>query len=97
MNYGRAIKIVRATKNFSQQELAEKTKLDKSYISLIESEKRQPSKQAISKFALALDVPEDLISLLAAEKKDLRNIEDEEAHKIGKQLIHVLLSSELNS
>lgn len=57
--YGRAIRIMRAARDMTQNELALGAVLDPSYISQIEGEKRKPGMKALDRIAEALgtDVP----------------------------------------
>ena len=58
------LKEIRLEQNLSHEKLAEKTKLHRSTISLIESRKRQPTLLTCFKIAEALDV--DLADLIKA-------------------------------
>lgn len=51
------IKRIRVEKNLSQEKLAEECDLHRTYISLIEREKRNVSIDTIERIAEALDVP----------------------------------------
>jgi transcriptional regulator with XRE-family HTH domain len=93
MDYGRAIRILRAAKNLSQKDLAELAGVDASYISLIERGSRQPSLQKVDALARALKVPGPLVSLLAAEKDDLAGIDPTTAGALGAQLLDVLIAA----
>lgn len=92
MNYAKAIRIARSAKNLSQQELANKVGLDASYISLIEKERRVPTVKTLKKISDALEVPFHLLTLLASDKDDLKNVSKTDAEKIGKELLHTLIS-----
>lgn len=94
MNYGKAIKTIRAAKNLEQKELARRAKLNASYISLLESNQREPSARALQALASALRVPIYLITLLASEKTDLHGISEKEAGDLGKQLLTVILEND---
>lgn len=74
-----------------QKELAVAAGLDPSHISLIEKGTRKPSVRAISKLCRALQIPEPLFGMLAAESADLRGIEEEEFQKIGVYLARFLV------
>jgi len=50
------LKFLREEKNFSQEELAFKSGLDRTYISRLEKEKRNPSLKSLCKIASALDI-----------------------------------------
>lgn len=94
MNYGKAIRIVRSAKNISQTDLAELTNFDPSYISLIESNKREPSLRALGEISKKLSVPFHLLTLLASEEKELKHLPENKAEEIGKELLKVLISSQ---
>jgi len=90
MNYGKALRIVRAVAGLEQRQLAKRAGLDSSHISLIESGARKPSVGAIAKVCHAVRIPEPLFSMLAAESGDLRGMEDEEFGEIGTYLAKFL-------
>jgi transcriptional regulator with XRE-family HTH domain len=71
MDYGKAIRIGRALAGLQQKELAELAGVNPSHISLIEFGKRKPSLDTIEKLAKALQIPDHLLTLLAAEPEDL--------------------------
>lgn len=91
MNYARAIKAIRASRQMEQRDLADGAKLDPSYISLIESSRRSPSAAALESIASALDVPLYLLILLASDEQDLRGLSSDEAGELGRNLLDVLL------
>ncbi len=91
MNYGKAIRTIRAAKNLDQKELARRSKLNASYISLLEANRRVPSAASLQALAKALMVPIYLITLLASERRDLHGISEAEAGKLGSQLLAVIL------
>jgi transcriptional regulator with XRE-family HTH domain len=94
MNYGKAIRTVRAAKNLEQKELAQLAKLNASYISLLESNRRSPSAAALDSLARALRVPIYLLSLLASEKQDLHGISEDEASKLGAHLLQAIVEDQ---
>lgn len=94
MNYGKAIRTIRSAKNLEQKELAHLAKLNPSYISLIESNRRAPSASALEALAKALHVPLYLLMLLASEVEDLHGIAETEANKLGKQLLDLVLTTD---
>lgn len=93
MNYGKAIKTIRAAKNLEQKELARLADLNPSYISLIEANRRAPSPAALEALANALRVPLYLLMLLASDKDDLHGISPAEATLLGRQLLDVVLQA----
>jgi transcriptional regulator with XRE-family HTH domain len=95
MNYGKAIKTIRAAKNLEQKELARLAELNASYISLIESNQRAPSPAALEALAKALHVPLYLLTLLASDKEDLHGISQTEATLLARQLLDVVLQAQM--
>lgn len=91
MNYGKAIRTIRASKGINQKEFSKELELDPSYISRIEQNTRTPSTDLLELIAKKLDIPFYLLILLASEKNDLKKIESKEAEKIGRNLLQILL------
>lgn len=59
------LKSLRKAKNLSQEKLAELSGLDRTYISLLERNLRQPTLQTIFKISVALDVrPSEFIKII---------------------------------
>jgi len=54
--FANKLKNLRESKGFSQEELAFKSRLDRTYISRIEREKRNPSLKSLYKIAIALNI-----------------------------------------
>ena len=94
MNYGKALRIARAIAGVEQKQLASLAGLNPSHISLIEKGSRKPSLRAIAKLCRALEIPEPLFNMLAAETADLRGVEEQEFERIGVYLAKFLIRSE---
>ena len=92
MEYGKGIRIARAIAGIPQKQLAKLSGLDASHISLIEKGKRQPSLDALEKLSKALNVPQDLLILLAAEPIDLKSRAPGEIHRVAEFLASLLLN-----
>ena len=90
MAYGKAIRFVRSARGLTQRELAQKTGLDSSFVSLIEAGKREASLATIEKIATGLKVPMHLLVLLASGKGQLRGVSEKQAKVIAKALIDLL-------
>lgn len=93
MDYGKAIRIARAVSNLQQKDVAERSKLDSSYVSLIEAGKRKPSAKAVESLSEAFAIPQPLFELLASEPKDLDIAKPEQLEELGRELIELLLES----
>ena len=94
MNYGKALRVLRAARGLQQKQLAEKLGVDGSYVSLLESGRRKPSMDIVEASAQLLGVPVYLLMLLASEEQDLKGVTGSEAAAIGKQLLEIVLRSE---
>ncbi len=94
MNYGKAIRVVRAARGISQKDLAHRCDLDPSYVSLLETGARRPSMTTLELLAQKLAVPLYLLMLLGSERKDLRNVSQEQATMIGSHLLELLSGAE---
>ena len=94
MNYGKALRIARAIAGVEQKQLAAEAGLDPSHISLIEKGTRQPSIGAVAKLCKALQIPEPLFAMLAAEGSDLRDVNEQEFEKLGTYLARFLIRRE---
>jgi transcriptional regulator with XRE-family HTH domain len=92
MDYGKGIRIARALAGIRQKQLAKLSGLDASHISLIEKGKRQPSLAALEKLSKALDVPQDLLVLLAASPNDLKSRTPGEIHRVAESLASMLFA-----
>ena len=93
MDYGKAIRIARAMSNLQQKDVAERSKLDSSYVSLIEAGKRKPSAKAIESLSEAFAIPQPLFELLASESQDLDIAKPEQLEELGRELVELLLES----
>lgn len=96
MEYAKAVRIVRSIANISQGELADRAGLDRSYLSLIEGGKRKPTMETLQAISNALDMPFPLLTLLAVEKQDSKNINEEQVMGLAKQLTRLLLEMPKN-
>jgi transcriptional regulator with XRE-family HTH domain len=94
MNYGKALRIARAIAGVEQKQLASEAGFDASHISLLEKGARQPSVGAIAKLCRALQIPEPLFNMLAAESADLRGLDEQEFELIGTSLTRFLINRE---
>lgn len=94
MNYGKALKIIRSSRNISQKKLGESVNLDPSYISLIEKNKRTPTIETLESIVNFLDVPIHLFFLLASNKDGVKKVSSNKRADVAELLLNVLLSAE---
>lgn len=90
MDYAKAIRIARSIADLTQGELADRSGLDRSYLSLIEGGKRSPSVETLEKIASSLEIPFHLLALLATERGESPRIGEEQVHGLATHLTHLL-------
>lgn len=93
MNYGRAIRMARAARALSQQEVAARAGMTNSYLSLIEKGHRVPSIEKLEALAQALSVPLPVITLLAADEQDLQGIDHDTAAEMSELLLKLVIGN----
>jgi transcriptional regulator with XRE-family HTH domain len=94
MNYSKAVRMARSIADISQQELATRASLNRSYISLIESGDRNATTDTLEKIAGALKIPVHLFTLLAAEESDKTAIGKDQLQALSTALAELLLHSD---
>lgn len=97
MDYSKALKVARAITGLQQRDLAKRSGLDPSHISLIESGRRKPSVAAVTKLCNAMQIPDHLFTLLAAESQDMAHVSPEELSRIAASLTQFLVGSKENA
>lgn len=90
MNIGHALKICRSAKKFSLEDLADAADFSRSYLSMIESGKREPTLSTIEKIAKALSIPVPILLFLAAEKDELEGLDGETASRLSAAALDVM-------
>lgn len=77
MNFGYAMKLCRQHRRITLDRMAQKTQLSKSYMSMLERGKRDPTLATMAKIAHALDLPLISLMFLGAEPGDLNGIDND--------------------
>jgi len=90
MDYGKAIRIVRALADIPQRELARRLEVDPSLISMLEAGKRKPSREFLERFAANLGVPFHLLILLASDSGDSKTSNPEALQRLALELARLL-------
>ena len=91
MDFGKAVRVARSIAGISQSELAQRSDLDPSLISLIESGKRQPSTATLTTLSNHLQLPVHVLTMLGAEAVDLRDISRAEFHTLAESIARAVL------
>lgn len=87
MNIGRAIRFARAARDISQQELASRVAISPSYLSLLETGKKEPSLTMIRSIARGLSVSEDVLILTAIDYQSIRSADVDTLAALSEQLL----------
>jgi len=90
MKIGHALKVCRSAKHLSLDQLADTAKLSQSYLSMIESGKREPTLSSVEKIAKALEVPIPILLFLAAEKDELLGLDAETANRLSAAALELM-------
>lgn len=96
MNYSKAIRVARSLADLSQGQLADRAEIDRSYLSLIESGKRQPTVETIEKISQALKIPFHLLSLLGSDEADVQNANPGQIESLSLALTKLLMQVDSN-
>lgn len=90
MNIGQAIQIARTKRKLSQAELALRSEISTSYLSLLERDKRDPPLSTLTRIAAALRVPLELLLFLGAEGGELGSLDRELAGQLAYTVLELL-------
>lgn len=77
MNIGRALRLCRTSKGFTQDKLAKKIGMSSATISLIESGERDASIETLRNLAIALEVPLEILIFLASDTGEAAGLSDD--------------------
>lgn len=94
MNYGKALKTIRAVKGLSQTELGKVTNIDPSYISRIENGNRVPTLEILENISKTTSIPLYLFTLLASDKEDIKTMSIQRSSEIANELLNILVSAQ---
>lgn len=79
MDFAKVLKSLRIKRSFSQEELAYRSNLDRTYISMLERGIHLPTLTSLFALAQALDMkPSDMVRLLELDMEHTRLLEEEE-------------------
>jgi len=90
MNIGHIIKKCRQLRNFTLDTLANKTRLSKSYLSLVESGKRELSLSSLQKISKTLNIPMYLLIYLTAENNEIKEMNESLKVKFDKLILELI-------
>ncbi len=94
MDYGKAIRVARATKGMTQKQLASLVDVNPSFISRIEAGQRSPSIETLEDLAQGLSIPLHLLILLGSESEDLKGISQTQGEQLAQHLLEMVLQDQ---
>lgn len=90
MDIGRAIKLCRSQKGWTLRDLAKRTGIAVSHLSMIERNQRDASMTAMQVIAKAFGMPLNVLIFLAAEPQELTGISNELKEKLSRAALELL-------
>lgn len=89
-NLGKILKHIRVFNHYGQQALADEFKIDRSYVSTIESGRARPSQALLIKYSEFADIPLSAIMLFAEEFDDKSTLRKKAKSLVTKSTIGFL-------
>jgi len=93
INLGKAIKLIRVNKGYSQEKFASLISITPSYLSLIESGKRNPNTKLLERISSNLNIPLSVLIFIATEKEDFKDINEDLYEKISTLALDLIKKS----
>lgn len=92
MNLGQVISSIRKNNGIKQGDFAAKVGISQTYLSLIETNKKEPNMSVIHDISKVLKIPIPLLFLMAIEKNDIPNNKRNAFEKIQPSLLNFVKS-----
>lgn len=91
MNLGNAIRLCRSRKKLTLAELADRTDLSESYLSLLErGERKDPKLSSVEAIARGLEVPVSLLMFLGSDASETSSLPVEVREKLSTAIVQLL-------
>lgn len=94
MKIGNAIQLARARRKLSQAQLAQRSGMSVSYLSLLERSLRDPPLSTLQRIATGLNVPLEILFFLGAEGNDLGGMNKDLAGQLATMALDLLSEPE---
>jgi transcriptional regulator with XRE-family HTH domain len=92
MKIGHLLKLIRARKEFTQKEMADRLGISQNYLSLIESYKKAPRRDKIAEFAKKLNISKEALFFASSEvPEELSSKEKKDFQKLQQNILAFLL------
>jgi transcriptional regulator with XRE-family HTH domain len=82
MNLGKAIRLCRKNRHYTQTQLAKLADISVSHLSLMEMNKRDPSLNTVESISKALNVPVSVLVFIAAEREEITELGEEQIEEL---------------
>ena len=96
MHLGRTLKLIRASRGMTQKKMADILGISQNYLSLIESNKKNPSTDKISEFAKKMGFSADALTFIISNPPKELNEEDRKKYTRLQNNINSLILFELS-
>lgn len=90
MNLGKAIRMCRKKRGFTQAEFATLAKISVSHLCLLEKDKRDPSLSVVSSISDALKVPVSVLVLLASRHEDITELSENQIEELSRNILEIM-------
>lgn len=90
MNIGQTIKLCRKNQGLTQGQLAELSGISVSHISLMESDKREPTLSKLEAIAMALKVPLSVLVFLASNNEDVKELNKSQIEEMSNSIMGLM-------
>ncbi len=80
----------RGQRSMNQRHLAQETGLSLSYLSMIENNQRDPGLSSLKKIAESLHMPLSLLVFLAADKEELKGLDESVREKLSAAVLELM-------
>ena len=92
MKIGKILKILRASKGLTQNQMSKVLGISQNYLSLIEQDKKAPSAEAVANFASSLSFSKDALILVSSDvPKELNGKDIEDFRRLQQNIMSLLI------
>ena len=93
MNLAKAIKMCRMKRGYTQAELARLSDVSVSHLSLLETNKRDPSLSVINSISDALRIPASVLLFLASQHEEILELNEKQIEELSRNIMGIMDSA----
>lgn len=90
MNLGKAIRMCRKKRGYTQAELADLAKISVSHLCLLEKDKRDPSLSAVNSISDALRIPVSVLVFLASQYEEIKELNEKQIDELSRSIMGIM-------